>query len=612
MLKLLSAFLLTVLVNTATAQNLEVWFLDVGQSDATLVIGPTGKTFLFDGGSNGEGSGIIVPKLRALGINQLDIVSASHYHSDHVGGLDEVWNAGIHATVCYDRGDQSWYSTGSSTDYRNAYSSVRQTVTAGQIVDLGGGATLKCISVYGQLSNGQSVNINSSSQHENSCSISWKLEYGDFDMWVGGDLTGGGNNTADVETKAGQACGNVDVYQVNHHASRTSTNYSFVSSLQPEFVVIPCGSNNSYGYPKQDVMDRLNKSSRVIPVWSLSDGVGTEGYVDVNGHVHLTSDGSTYTVTSANGTTFTSHCDEQSLSSVAAGDVVVAEYMANPSRVNDSEGEWVEISGARESEAISMRSLSMTDAGSNSMVFGATIQLEAGDELLVGADGLPSRNGGITPIMVWPTGSFSMADSTDAILLKYGATTIDSVNYTSSYPGGSGISAERLDLLGDSSAANFTAAVSTYGSGDKGTPGDDNDADTTNWSGGGPTDSYIEIISPPMLGQRLEMNWHIARGEYAAGAMYQGFLTQGTTPGITLNGTHIPANLDTAYGLTSVIPGWSGYVPASELVAANTMIPNNNAYRGLTVYGIFVTYKVIAFSGIDIRSVASPVAMIIW
>ena len=44
----------------------------------------------------------------------------------------------------------------------------------------------------------------------------------------------------------------------------------------------------------------------------------------------------------------------------------------------------------------------------------------------------------------------------------------------------------------------------------------------------------------------------------------------------------------------------------------HTMIPNNNAYRGLTVYGIFVTYKVIAFSGIDIRSVASPVAMIIW
>jgi len=550
--------------------------------------------------------------LRALNINSLDFVSASHYHSDHVGGLDEVWNAGIRASVCYDRGNQSWYSTGSSEDYRNAYSSVRQTVTAGQIVDLGGGATMKCISVYGELSNGQSVNINSSSQHENSCSIAWKLEYGDFDMWVGGDLTGGGNNTADVETKAGQACGNVDVYQVNHHASRTSTNYSFVSSLQPEFAVVPCGSNNSYGYPKQDVIDRLHKSTRAIPVWSLSDGVGTEGYVDVNGHVHLSSDGDSYTVTSANGTTFKALCDEQSLTTVAAGDVVTGEYMANPSRVSDADGEWVEITGARESEAISMRNLKMTDSGTNSVTFGATIQLEAGDECLVASDGLPSRNGGITPIMVWPSGSFSMADSTDSILLKYGATLIDSVSYSSSFPHASGVAAERMDLLGDGLSSNFAAATGFYGNGDKGSPGDTNDSDTTNWSGGPPSDSYIELISPPMLGQRLEMNWHFANGEYAAGAMYQGFLTQGTTPGITINGTHIPANLDTAYGLTSVIPGWSGYVPSNGLVAASTMIPNNNAYRGMTVHAIFVTYKVIAFSGTDIRTVADPIAMIIW
>ncbi|MBT4466175.1 MAG: hypothetical protein HOD03_05780, partial [Planctomycetes bacterium] len=54
------------------ASNLEVYFLDTGQSDATLLISPSGQTFLFDGGSNGDGNGSVVPLLNSLGISHLD------------------------------------------------------------------------------------------------------------------------------------------------------------------------------------------------------------------------------------------------------------------------------------------------------------------------------------------------------------------------------------------------------------------------------------------------------------------------------------------------------------------------------------------------------------
>ncbi|MDP6940832.1 MAG: MBL fold metallo-hydrolase [Planctomycetota bacterium] len=600
----LAAFLF--LSSNIFAQELEVYFIDVGQGDSTLLISPTGQTFLFDAGENGMGSSIVVPQLTALGISHLDYVSPSHYHSDHLGGLDEVWNAGIRATAALDRGNGGAPTTQSYNDYKNRYSSVRQTISPGHVVNLGGGVTLTCLVAEGQLMGGGSVNISGSSQWENSASIAWLVEYGDFDMFLGGDLTGGGNGTADVESSVGSICGDVDVYQVNHHCSRTSSNSTFISRITPEFAVIPCGHANPYGYPKQDVLDRMNKSTWTIPVWSVTDGVGTEGYVDAGGTIVLNTDGNTYTATMLDGTSFTAWCDEQAPTVPAAGDLVVAEFMRDPTKVSDTDGEWLELAGARESEAVSTDLVIVSDLGSNSFTIRAPFMLEAGDELLLASDGLPSRNGGTRPHMVWPSGRFSMS-TTDTARLRRGSTTLDEVSWTTSWPGAYGKSAEREDLLGDSSSTNFSDGIRTYGLGDKGTPGATNDADTTPWSGGG-NSSYITVTVPPSVGNPMSMIWY-APGE--VGRLYQGWITLNTSPGITVGGTHIPANLDAGWDATHNQSGWSGLVPSNEFMMVSTTVPNNPSFRGMTIYGIFATYQDVIPSGYQVRTVATPVQMVI-
>ena len=588
------------------AQQLEVHFIDVGQGDSTLIVGPTGKSFLFDGGYWNEGYNKIVPLLNSLGIGHLDYVGASHYHADHVGGLDEVWNSGIRCTVAYDRGNSNVPSTQSYSEYASAFSGVRQTVSPGQVVDLGGGAKLTCLVVEGDLMGGGSVNISGSAQWENSASIAWKLEYGDFDLFLGGDLTGGGNSTTDVESSVGPLCGDVDVYQVNHHCSRTSSNASFLGWLDPEFAVIPCGSGNSYGYPKQDVVDRMNHSAWTIPVWSLTDGVGTEGYVDAGGTVLLTSDGASYTATGPGGRSFTAYCDEAAPTPAAAGDVVVAEFMRDPSKVSDTDGEWLELTGARVGEAVSLDQITVSDLGSDSFTIRAAIHLGAGDECLLANDGLGARNGGLKPVIVWPSGRQSMSNSSDTLRLRRGGTSIDQVDYTSSWPGGSGVSAERMDLLGSATSGNFAAATASYGLGDKGTPGETNSADTTNWGGGGGV--RVEILVPPVIGQTLAMNWH-APGE--ATVLYQGWITLSTTPGFNINGTHIPGNRDAGWNATSGLPGWSGFVPANEVMYTTMTVPNNPNFIGMQVYAIFATYQDVLGTGIVIREIGGPEAMVI-
>lgn len=602
-MRLLLPALALCLSGSAVAQQLEVHFLEVGQGDCTLVIGPDGTTFLFDGGPNGQGNSTLVPYLQGLGIGSLDYVAASHYHADHVGGLDELWNAGIQATVCLDRGDSNTPTTQTFNDYRSTYSGVRQTVTPGQVVSLGGGATATCLVVEGAIAGGGSVDISSSAQYENSASIAWRIEFGEFDLFVGGDLTGGGNGATDVETAIASVCGDLDVLRVSHHGSRTSSSPSFLSIVQPEAAIISCGSGNQYGFPKQDTVDNLNYWDRVIPVWCTSDGTGGTGFVDAGGPIVLNSDGQTWSMQGAAGLSLTAHCDALAPPAPAAGELVISEIQRNPTVVTDDAGEWIELAGARIGQPVSLTSVEITDGNADRFELAASLQLAAGEVCVIASSGIVGANGGIRPQIAWPVGSMQLANTTDRLSLRdnsQGGAQIDSIQWDTSWPGTVGTSAERQDLLGAGVLGNFVDGSVSYGLGDLGSPGRTNDSDTTNFNG----QTRVVVITPPSVGGTLTMDWFMP-GEF--GAVYQGWVSFGTSPGITVGGTHIPANNDLAYRATHKLPGWSGQVPSNETVRATTGVPNNAALQGLTLYGIVVT----ADLPDQIRTQAPPVDMII-
>ncbi|NLG48827.1 MAG: MBL fold metallo-hydrolase [Chloroflexi bacterium] len=247
------------------ADSLQVHFIDVGQGDAILIVAPDGKTMLIDGGESNTG---VVEYLRSVGVQQLDLMVATHPHADHIGGLvdvleeipvaEVVTNGQMHTSRTYER----------LLDGIAAAGAVYTEVKRGDRVQLGG-LTFDVL----HPTSGEDDDLNNSS-------VVLRLVYNQVAFLFTGDAE------AQVEADilaAGQPV-NATILKLGHHGSHTSSTAEFLAHVQPEVAVYSAEIGNSYGHPHAETLAALAK-------------IGTQVYgTDVNGTVIVTSDGSTYTV----------------------------------------------------------------------------------------------------------------------------------------------------------------------------------------------------------------------------------------------------------------------------------------------------------------------------
>ncbi|MCX6899830.1 MAG: hypothetical protein NT105_14165 [Verrucomicrobia bacterium] len=101
--------------------------------------------------------------------------------------------------------------------------------------------------------------------HENMCSISFRLSYGKFDYFNGGDIPGipaeGLPQWHDVETPVAKAVGPVDAAILDHHGYVDTQNEFFVAALRPRVWTLSVWGS---GHPTARVWQRL-RSTRIYP-----------------------------------------------------------------------------------------------------------------------------------------------------------------------------------------------------------------------------------------------------------------------------------------------------------------------------------------------------------
>jgi beta-lactamase superfamily II metal-dependent hydrolase len=191
-------FALFSLATESRAQQVRIVHIDVGQGDATLIVGPT-RTLRFDAGVTGSGAKI-KGVINSLGLTSVDYFVAGHYHADHIGAIDEIIQAGVALNIAsYDRGGS--FSTLTFDDYVAAVGNKRTTIALNQQIDLGGGAVVTCYAVDGRTNHGTVTPTG-----ENDRSIAVVLRFGAFDYFIASDLTGGGT-TGGTWTPSGRPRG---------------------------------------------------------------------------------------------------------------------------------------------------------------------------------------------------------------------------------------------------------------------------------------------------------------------------------------------------------------------------------------------------------------------
>ncbi|HEX2208365.1 MAG TPA: lamin tail domain-containing protein [Longimicrobium sp.] len=163
-----------------------------------------------------------------------------------------------------------------------------------------------------------------------------------------------------------------------------------------------------------------------------------------------------------------------SLSVSAGPQIVINEVMADPSKVADENGEWVEIHNWGNSP-ISLQGWKIASGNDAPHTISAAVTVPAGDYVVLARNGTRSRNGGVTVQYAYGS-ALTFANAGDWISLRDGTgATVDSVAWSST---AAGTARGVKDPSADNTAvggANWQGATTLYGKGDRGTPGAAND-----------------------------------------------------------------------------------------------------------------------------------------
>lgn len=230
------------------------------------------KSMLVDGGRQDAGPAL-ASYLKKEGVNTVDVMVSTHPHADHIGGLltvlsefpvKKVVDSGQpHSSRTYER-----YLT--MIDEKNI---PYQVAERGQYINLSPAVTVQVLSPP---ASGLEGDLNQKS-------IVLKVTYGNVSFLLMGDA----GFAAERNLMATHQSLNSTVLKVGHHGTKYATSRVFLREVEPKISVIEVGSNK-YGHPAPELLKRLRD-------------VGSKIYrTDIDGDIVISTDGTTYSVSTGN------------------------------------------------------------------------------------------------------------------------------------------------------------------------------------------------------------------------------------------------------------------------------------------------------------------------
>jgi beta-lactamase superfamily II metal-dependent hydrolase len=308
-------------VNFATAQNepltpwtpgtLDIHHISTGRGNATLFVLPDGTILLVDAGAAGDGIPETDPHPDAsrtpgawiaryakrhlpAGITGIDYALITHFHVDHMAGIVDV-DQGLPIHTLIDRGwpdysypvalrDEAFAKYRKFLDERTRTGMTVERFQPGSQLQIHlqheaskyPALEIRNIIGNGEVWTGQGDGTRqlfppvtslapADLPSENMCSLGFRLQYGPFRYFTGGDLPGlpdpGLPAWQNVEAGIAGIVGHVDVHVVNQHGSMGEESEAFLKELRSTVLIVPSWAPS---HPAPDVLKRI-MNSRLPP-----------------------------------------------------------------------------------------------------------------------------------------------------------------------------------------------------------------------------------------------------------------------------------------------------------------------------------------------------------
>ena len=196
---------------------------------------------IIDGGGNEKynvGKKTLKPYLLKNGVRKVDLALATHLHTDHYKGIQELEKENL----------------------------IRQTIIEGKTGDT--------IYVTRQSKRRQDKeqdrieiiwpdNRDPDTDDENKNSLIFKVYINGITVLITGDLGEEGEHAL-VERYRGTDVLDCDVLKVCHHGSKYSSTAEFIEAVSPVVALIGVGKKNTYGHPSSEAIERLENAGAIV------------------------------------------------------------------------------------------------------------------------------------------------------------------------------------------------------------------------------------------------------------------------------------------------------------------------------------------------------------
>jgi beta-lactamase superfamily II metal-dependent hydrolase len=276
------AFAAAPFAQTPVSKGLQIYVIDTEGGKAVLWITPSGQTVLVDSGNpGGRDTDRLMDAIKDAGVTKIDYLVSTHYHVDHIGGMQELAKR-IPIGTFVDHGpsvEEHEQVPNFQASYKELYDKAKHLVVkpgdklpltgVDWLIVTAGGRVLKKPLPGAGRPNPTCASFTPkdiTNDPENAQSVGSLVTFGQFRSIDLGDLLW--NKEYELMCP-NNPIGTIDLYMVSHHGTDPSGSPQLVHALAPRVAVMQNGTRKGAG---AQAMPTMRTSPGLEDIWQLHWG----------------------------------------------------------------------------------------------------------------------------------------------------------------------------------------------------------------------------------------------------------------------------------------------------------------------------------------------------